>query len=79
MIKNINPTHKIQPINIETDCNYIELFIDENGENSSLLAQLRVISKFVEDIEYKNLIGVNKEEFNNKFVLKEEFSDINIF
>ena len=70
---------KAQPINIETDCNYIELFIDQNGENSSLLAQLRVISKFVENIEYKNLIGVNKDEFETKFVLKEDFTDINIF
>ena len=69
---------KAQPKNIETDCNYIELFNDQNGEIDLLLAQLRLISKFVEEIEYKNLIGVNKEEFEAKFVWKDEFKDINI-
>ena len=69
---------KAQPKNIETDCNYIELFNDQNGEIDLLLAQLRLISKFVEEIEYKNLIGVNKEEFEAKFVSKDEFKDINI-
>ena len=69
---------KAQPSNIETDCNFIELFIEKDGENESLLSQLKIISKFVDEIKYTNLIGVSKEEFDEKFVKNKDFIiDIN--
>ena len=57
---------KAQPNNIDTNCNYIELFIDKDGEEDSLLTQLRVICNFAYDIKYDSLIGVTKEEFDSK-------------
>ena len=58
---------KAQPKNIETDCNYIELFIEKDGENDNLLAQLKLSKNFVKEIKYNSLIGVKKEEFDKKF------------
>lgn len=69
---------KAQPKNIETDCNYIELFIQKNGENENLLSQIKIISKFVEEIKYTDLFGVSQEEFDEKFINNKELNtDIN--
>ena len=58
---------KAQPHNIDTNCNYLELFIQKDGEEDSLLTQIKAICKMVNEIEYSNLLGVSKEEFDSKF------------
>ena len=57
---------KAQPKNIETNCNYIELFIEKDGEEESILMQLILICKLVHDINYSNLNDVTKEEYDSK-------------
>ena len=61
---------KAHPKNIETDCNYIELFIEKNGENDNFLTQLKLSKNFVKNIKYTDLIGVDKNEFDYKFKVK---------
>ena len=55
---------KAKPNNIETNCNYLELFIEKDTEEDNLLTQLRLICKYVHEIDKINLNGVSKEEFN---------------
>ena len=57
---------KAQPVFIETNCNYMELFVEKNGENDSFLTQLKVMCNFVRKINYANLNGVTQEEFEGK-------------
>ena len=66
---------KAQPHYIDTNCNYIELFIEKNGGDDNLLSQLKLICNFINEISYEKLNGVTYEEFNEKFKgdEKEEF------
>ena len=57
---------KAQPIYIETNCNYMELFVEKDGENDSFLTQLKVMCNFVRKINYTNLNDVTQEEFEKK-------------
>ena len=59
---------KSQPNNIETNCNFIDLFIEQDGEEDNLLMQIRVICKYVLEINYSNLNDVSKEEYDSKMI-----------
>ena len=63
---------KATPNNIDTNCNYLELFIEKDGEEDSLLTQIKVICNNINEIGYDKLNGVTKEEFDSKFELEEE-------
>ena len=63
---------KAHPNNIETNCNFIELFIEKDGEDDNLLIQIRLICKFILDINYSALNGVSKEEFDSKMMVEDE-------
>lgn len=63
---------KAQPIYIDTNCNYMELFVEKDGENDSFLTQLKVMCKFVEEINYSKLNGVTLDEFTKKTKINEE-------
>ena len=57
---------KAQPIYIETNCNYMELFVEKDGENDNFLTQLKAMCNFVKEINHSNLNGVTQEEFWKK-------------
>ena len=57
---------KAQPIFIETNCNYMELFVEKDGENDSFLTQLKVMCKLVKKINHTNLNSITREEFEKK-------------
>ena len=63
---------KAQPIYIETNCNYMELFVEKNGENDNFLTQLKVMCNFAKEINYTKLNGVSKAEFEKKTKENEE-------
>lgn len=62
---------KAQPHNIATNCKYMELFIKKDDVSGLLLTELIGICNVVNEISYKNLNEVTKEEFDSKFIDKE--------
>ena len=54
---------------IFTDCQYMELFLEEkekNGDKDFLLTQLKTDYNFIKDINVNSLYNIDEEEYNKK-------------
>ena len=70
---------KANPNNIVTNYNYMVLFVEKDGEEDSILTQLKMIINFVNEVDYKKLIGVTQDEFNFNFYINNHNSFYNSF